>query len=87
MKFLSLLIFLFIGANTFAQVDTTQEPNAKFTSDKVSFDSNTNITELVGNVSFKTDLINQKMLIKSFIMKRPKSWWLADLRDLLFKGQ
>ena len=86
MKFLSLLIFLFIGANTFAQVDTTQEPNAKFTSDKVSFDSNTNITELVGNLSFKTDLINLENGDKIIYNEKTKELVVSGVEGFTFQG-
>jgi len=70
MKNLFIAIALIIGLNSFSQDESEIKiDKPEFKSDVVKFNSETNTMEFLGNVSFKTDIIELENADKIFLNK------------------
>ena len=87
MKIVNILIFLFIGINSFAQVDSdSPETKSQITSDKMVYNEETKTIKLIGNVSFKTDIIELEGAEKITFNQETKELVASGFREFTFDG-
>lgn len=80
MKNLFLVIALMFGLNSFAQ------DKPEFKCDVIKYDEETNTTELSGNVSFKTDIIEFENADKILLNNETNDIIVSGLEKFSFKG-
>jgi lipopolysaccharide export system protein LptA len=88
MKQVIFVLGLFLSLNSFAQereVNVTQ-PAPEFKSDQMIFNSETNTLELIGNVKFKTDIIELVNADKIVFNRTTKEIEVTGLRDFSIDG-
>ena len=87
MKNLFLAIALIIGLNSFAQDKTEiKDDKTEFKCDVVKFDKETNTIELLGNVSFKTDIIELENADKILLNKETNEIIVSGLAEFTIDG-
>jgi lipopolysaccharide assembly outer membrane protein LptD (OstA) len=87
MKNLFLAIALMIGLNSFAQDKTEiKDDKPEFKCDVVKFDKETNTIELLGNVSFKTDIIELEKADKIILNKETNEIIVSGLAEFTIDG-
>ena len=87
MKNLFLAIALMIGLNSFAQDKTEiKDDKPEFKCDVVKFDKETNTIELLGNVSFKTDIIELEKVDKIILNKETNEIIVSGLAEFTIDG-
>lgn len=88
MKNLIILFVLLFSINSFAQVDkqTEEIENPEFTSNEIKFDTDKNTVELIGNVSFKTDLLELENADKILYNRTTNEIIVSGLKDFTIDG-
>lgn len=87
MKNLFLAIALMIGLDSFAQDKTEiKDDKPEFKCDLVKFDKETNTIELLGNVSFKTDIIELENADKILLNKETNEIIVSGLAEFTIDG-
>ena len=88
MKNLIILFVLLFSINSIAQVDKQAEKieNPEFTSNEGKFDTDKNILELTGNVSFKTDLLELENAEKILYNKTTNEIIVSGLKHFTIDG-
>jgi len=87
MKNLFLAVALMIGLNAFAQ-DSTEinVDKPEFKCDVIKFDKETNTIELLGNVSFKTDIIELENADKILLNNETNEIIVSGLTEFTIDG-
>jgi len=85
MKFVIFIAAFFLSFNSFAQTESKDMYEILYC-DVAKFDANQNITEFIGNVSLKTDIIEFKNAEKVILSNTTQEIVVTGLDEFIFDG-